>query len=769
MSDDWGRGDIFAARADVRSHRWITVLVAACAGVLVLMVLGASVFAVYMWPSVADKLFLPGLTDSEQPLPAAVPAKATIAIAPFANQSPDADYDWLGYAFAYAMVSRLVNFPELLIAGPEKICQALADKQSDLTLSDMTTPTVAQQAGEAVRADYVIIGSFTKLGDEIGVTAQIVDVATSNIHSERVGRREYTKIFDLHAELVMWAAETLDVTAYPPKLERIKYKPTESMSAYECLGQGLMHYYRGDCEAAIVACQKALDIDSNFADAYVVLAWALGCQEKYDEAIAQLKKVEKLDPERPYLHYNLGIAYQENEDYNKAVAELREAVRRHSSDPRVRRWLGDAYHSRYQYEQAVVHYNEAIQLRPNWALPHWNIAGAYEHLGREDKEIEEYKEALRLCKPGESTLRAKAHYNLGTTYLNNGQVDEAVAHLQKACELDPDFAEAFNNLGIAYRMKGQREKAITEYEKALDLYESPRQQASAHHGLGFNYRQLGRLDKALEHFGKQIELLEQCIDKRTKQRVQALLRRRFEDALDEQWELHSLRYNLSGAYSSLALTQDDMGDYEAVIESSTKALELDQDNNYAYWARASGYADKWEYKRALADWTSCLQLLPERDRDYVGALSNRGTVHRHLGDYEKALADQNRALEIDPSRGCAYGNRARTYYDMGDYERARADADTALEKCGSCPGGYVVRGLLHAKEQDYEQAIAEYEKALEVGCPRDDLYTYYQLAVVYKDLGKFSAAREYAQKTLEAFPEHKEAKELLAELDRLVE
>ncbi|MCK4323669.1 MAG: hypothetical protein KAW89_04010, partial [Armatimonadetes bacterium] len=63
--------------------------------------------------------------------------------------------------------------------------------------------------------------------------------------------------------------------------------------------------------------------------------------------------------------------------------------------------------------------------------------------------------------------------------------------------------------------------------------------------------------------------------------------------------------------------------------------------------------------------------------------------------------------------------------------------------------------------------IAEYEQALEVGAPCDKPYTCYQLAVVYKELGQLSVATEYIQKTLEQLPEHKEAQELLNELDRL--
>ncbi|MCK4323635.1 MAG: tetratricopeptide repeat protein, partial [Armatimonadetes bacterium] len=401
--------DMSGVERNGNSQLWITVIVAVSAGLLLLMALGAAFFGVYVWPSISKELFPVQFTEHEgffpygfgvreQPLPAAVPPKATLAIAPFANQSAEEDYEWLGYAFAYGTVSRLANFNELVIAGPEEIREELANEQSELTLSGITSSAAAREAGEAVYADYVLIANCAKSGDEIRATAQIVEVATGNIHSERAGVREYGKIFDFHAELARWVAEALDITVDSAGLERIKYKPTKSIPAYECFGQGVMHYYRGEYEEAAAACQKALDMDSDLADAYIVLARALVGQEEYGEAITQLKKAEKLDADRAYLHYYLGIAYRQNEDYDKAVDELRQAVERYPSDARIRRWLGSGYHRRYQYERALIYYKEAIRLRPNWALAHCNIAGAYEHLGREDEEMAEYRETLRLSK-----------------------------------------------------------------------------------------------------------------------------------------------------------------------------------------------------------------------------------------------------------------------------------------------------------------------------------------------------------------------------------
>ena len=61
------------------------------------------------------------------------------------------------------------------------------------------------------------------------------------------------------------------------------------------------------------------------------------------------------------------------------------------------------------------------------------------------------------------------HYNLGTTLLKMGSVDEAIIHFQKALEIKPDYAEAHNNFGNALCQKGRVDEAITQYQKALQI------------------------------------------------------------------------------------------------------------------------------------------------------------------------------------------------------------------------------------------------------------------------------------------------------------
>ena len=64
---------------------------------------------------------------------------------------------------------------------------------------------------------------------------------------------------------------------------------------------------------------------------------------------------------------------------------------------------------------------------------------------------------------------AQAQVDFGITVARRGLWQEAIYRWERASDLDPDYAAAWNNLGIAYEHEGQFDKAREAYEMALDL------------------------------------------------------------------------------------------------------------------------------------------------------------------------------------------------------------------------------------------------------------------------------------------------------------
>ncbi|MER6089367.1 tetratricopeptide repeat protein [Streptomyces bluensis] len=81
-----------------------------------------------------------------------------------------------------------------------------------------------------------------------------------------------------------------------------------------------------------------------------------------------------------------------------------------------------------------------------------------------------------------------------------------------------------------------------------------------------------------------------------------------------------------------------------------------------------------QHQAALADYDRALDL----DPGYASAYASRAVSRAELGRHEEALADLDRAVELNPHYAWALGRRALVHLELGDPARALADADRAL-------------------------------------------------------------------------------------------
>ena len=82
-----------------------------------------------------------------------------------------------------------------------------------------------------------------------------------------------------------------------------------------------------------------------------------------------------------------------------------------------------------------------------------------------------------------------------------------------------------------------------------------------------------------------------------------------------------------------------------------------------------------EYEKVLADYNKAIEL----GHTDAAAYNGRGSLYARLKEYEKALADYNRAIELDDTYALAYNNRGNLYEELNEYGKARADHNRAIE------------------------------------------------------------------------------------------
>jgi hypothetical protein len=107
-------------------------------------------------------------------------------------------------------------------------------------------------------------------------------------------------------------------------------------------------------------------------------------------------------------------------------------------------------------------------------------------------------------------------------------------------------------------------------------------------------------------------------------------------------------------------------------------------------------------------------------------------VYFHANDFERAIADYDTAIQLDPTQSDVYVLRGNAWFMKGKYDRARADYDQALKVDPKNAYAYLCRGVASVHRYAYDDAIDDYSKAITIDPNYKDAYQYRDQAVRYK-------------------------------------
>src|SRR3972149_7234471 len=142
-------------------------------------------------------------------------------------------------------------------------------------------------------------------------------------------------------------------------------------------------------------------------------------------------------------------------------------------------------------QAALLRFNTALRLKPDAYGLHNNAGLSYQKMGMRDEAVRAY--TLAIEKEG----GASAYLNLGTVYLEEGNLERALGFFLKAVEKEPDDASALLNAGFTYGDMGEYGYAIEMHKRALSVnpffYH-------AHFGLGLAYEGTGQYGEAAFHW-----------------------------------------------------------------------------------------------------------------------------------------------------------------------------------------------------------------------------------------------------------------------------
>ena len=168
-------------------------------------------------------------------------------------------------------------------------------------------------------------------------------------------------------------------------------------------------------------------------------------------------------------------------------------------------------------------------------------------------------------------------------------------------------------------------------------------------------------------------------------------------------------------------------------------------------AAGQNYYDQKQWEKAIAEFSKAIDLNPNLARAY----GSRGDAYSSEGQFDRAIADYTVAIELDPNNDTAYLNRGNAYDEKGEYNNAIADYTSAITLNPRLEDAYNNRGVVYNETHNYNRAIADYTRAIELA--PNDSEAYYNRGRTYDNKGEYDNAMTDYNTALAMNPNYPEA------------
>lgn len=149
-------------------------------------------------------------------------------------------------------------------------------------------------------------------------------------------------------------------------------------------------------------------------------------------------------------------------------------------------------------------------------------------------------------------------------------------------------------------------------------------------------------------------------------------------------------------------------DFDCVILFCTQSISLKPDYANAYFKRGDAYDEIGQYELAINDYTKAIELNYE---PLITVYQYRGLTYLKMKEYVLSISDLDFALSVAPDAN-SYHNRAQAHFYLRNYEQALLDVNKAIDMEPSSSGWYVTRAGIYRKMGENEKAIADYKMAI---------------------------------------------------------
>jgi serine/threonine protein kinase/tetratricopeptide (TPR) repeat protein len=358
--------------------------------------------------------------------------RGRLAVLPFVNGSADPNAEYLGDGITESLINSLSQLPNLKVMSRDS---AFRYKGKD---------TDAETVGKELGVRAVLKGRVTQRGDNLAISAELIDATdSSHIWGQQYSRKP-ADIFALQQKIAREITKALRLQLTGQEEQRLGKIYTANPEAYQDYLKGRYWWNKrteDGFDKAIGCFQQAIARDPAYALAYCGLAdyhsmranyGLCSPAEGFSSANAAAVKALEIDDSLCEAHVSLGFI---KADYT------------------------------WDWSGSEKEFQRAMALNPGYAMAHQWHGYALWKTGQFEESIGEHRRALEL-----DPLSLAVNRNLGLALLIARQYDLAIDQLRKTLEMDSGFVLTRDYLGVALAKKHMYEEGMAECEKAVANY-----------------------------------------------------------------------------------------------------------------------------------------------------------------------------------------------------------------------------------------------------------------------------------------------------------
>jgi TolB-like protein len=352
-----------------------------------------------------------------------LPPANSIAVLAFANMSPDPEQEYFSDGISEELLNLLAQVPGLKVIARTSSFSFKGEK-ADIA-------TVAEQ----LNVRHVVEGSVRRSGDQVRITAQLIDTTDSTHIWSQNYDRDLTNIFTVQDEIARSIVESLKLRlAIGSAIESLPVSKARNTEVYETylLGRHQLNE-RGidNLDAAILNFQKAIELDPGFAAAYA------------DQAIATLLLASPTDEHPPPSEGSIARA-RLLVDHAMALA---------SDDWEVLAAAGKVEEVSENFELAMEYYDRSLATNPSNGEVHLWRMGLLRSLGRAAMRYDPHNFVV-------------LHWYIRAMKWH-GKIDDTLPVIRRMQVVKPALGEL--HLAEYYAFKGALAKAVRQYLKVEEM------------------------------------------------------------------------------------------------------------------------------------------------------------------------------------------------------------------------------------------------------------------------------------------------------------